>query len=100
MRGETIQLPDWKPRSQSWPIAKSRTPLDGTKKSFHLPVKPCPQERNACKVHVHDGIKENDMQMLSSRPQLNNRPAAPLYSLPALVVLSLGNGRRESLDVS
>lgn len=57
-------------------------------------------ERNASKVQFHHGIKGDEVRMLSSRPQLNNRQAAPLCSLLVLFALSPGNGRRESLVAS
>lgn len=48
-------------------------------------------KRNASKVQDHVGIRENDVRMLSSRRQSDNRQAAPLCSLLGLAVLSLDN---------
>ena len=57
-------------------------------------------KRDATKVQLHNGIKRNDVQMLSSQPQSDNRQAALLCLLLVLVVLSPGNERQGSLDVS
>lgn len=57
-------------------------------------------ERNASKVQFHNGIKEDEVRMLNSQPQLDNRQAAPLCSLLVLVALSPGNGRRGPLVAS
>ena len=57
-------------------------------------------ERNASKVQFHNGIKEDEVRMLNSQPQLDNRQAAPLCLLLVLVVLSPGNGRRGSIVAS
>lgn len=57
-------------------------------------------ERNASKVQFHNGIKGDEVWMLSSQPQLNTRQAPPQCSLLVLFALSLGNGRRGSLVAS
>ena len=57
-------------------------------------------KRDATKVQLHNGIKGNDVRMLSSQPQSNNRQAAPRCLLLVLVVLSPGNERQGSLGVS